>query len=171
MCFPALQKAMTFLLEQGCLSALTGSSFMHSTVLCLCNISDSNDEDVTPEPVSGKSSLSGSFKDSKIVSKQCQAADYASCTVLQRERWLKNMHIVICPDVQHTLNGQRYVDTWELCPLTCSSNSLCPSDFRLSSRCWTCSRDFLPFRHKKWGPALRGWGQGSVQVQIQLKHN
>ncbi len=58
-----------------------------------------------------------------------------------------------CTCAQH---GQEYVDSQRFylyvipkpCSLTYGSNSLHSSDFSLSTRCWTCCRDLIPFSHK-----------------------
>lgn len=39
--------------------------------------------------------------------------------------------------------GHMYVDTWTSQLKLCCSNSFCSSACRLSSRCWTCCRDFI----------------------------
>ncbi len=77
---------------------------------------------------------------------------------------------------KYTIYGQKYADTWTLQlyvmveflfpkPFVLMSCSL-HSGFSLSSRCWTCYRDLLPFCHKSIGDV--GWS-GLAHSPVQPK--
>lgn len=77
---------------------------------------------------------------------------------IERERNLGCMQVFVFGwPLTFTCWGRKgnYMDSWTMnmivtpWALPCCYNSLHSSGFRLSTRCWTCCRDSLPFRHKR----------------------
>lgn len=112
MCFPALQKAATFVSERRCPSALTGRMFTDATALSVfmdqSQLNDKKPAEVFFRETSSHTKCWGT--DERIQMTLCCICVMWLLTmkVLLWERWIRCIY-VICRDIQLTLHGWKNV--------------------------------------------------------------